>query len=482
YQSTISQWIAGHKELEDEVRFINVDTPLPASALYIQVVDDTIIFPIDWYNVMPPLCYPSLSFNENTLLGILYSKIGNAERALHYLENYPSLVFIAEVLYALQYGLDINTEWVKNLLREEGFLYYHNTAIAFHYGTENYEQAQPYYEQAIALATDKEYIAFTIKHYALYWIDKGNVEQAEKLLNDTLQTLLSSDASIELNAVLLSILVKKNRVEDTLKILTLIQKVYHYYDKTGQELRKALLLMDTLYIGDSSNESSEVLQAIEKAIAIFKIEEQQDLYINACIKKGTLLLTWAKSGNLQFYQPAVKIFKEVLQTIDREHSPHIFAEVHHHLGVIYAEIPDEIKKKSLWAGISVSSFNEALRYFTKENYPYEYALICHNFGTAYTKYPVAVLSNNFDKALEWYTEALSIRTQYEYPLERVRTLLNYLEASWYATNENDEIEKIQKLKNITQEIYTLTDNEELIASVNEHLARLKEAEHIFNQK
>lgn len=482
YQSTISQWIANHEDLHKEVHFLAEDTPFISSALYIKIAGDNIIFPIDWYNAMPPLFFSSLPLQENSLLGILYSKIGDVEKALHYLKDYPSTSSIAEALYALQYGLTINQAWVQRLLTEKDFLHYHNTAIALHYGTDNLDEAKNYYEQAIALDMDKEYRAFTIKHYALYCIDRGNVVQAEKLLNDALQTSLSFEATIELKAVLLSIWVKENRVEHTEKIRTLIQEVYSYYEQTEQVLRKALLLMDASYLADSSNQFSETLQAVEKAILLFQAEQQQDLWINACIRKGTLLLAWAKSGQPQFYQPAVKVFQEVLQMIDREEYPHIFAEVHHHLGVIYAEIPDEIRKKSLWAGVSVSSFNEALQYFTKENYPYEYALICNNFGNAYTKYPVAVLSNNFDKALEWYTEALTIRTQEQYPAERARTLLNYLEASWYATNENDEMEKLQKLKNIAQEIYTLTDDAEIVAAVEEHLARLKEAEFVFYKK
>ena len=58
------------------------------------------------------------------------------------------------------------------------------------------------------------------------------------------------------------------------------------------------------------------------------------------------------------YQEALKIF-------NREDTPSVFADIQHHLGVIYSEIPDEIKKKSIWASVSSSAFHEALNFYTK---------------------------------------------------------------------------------------------------------------------
>ena len=34
---------------------------------------------------------------------------------------------------------------------------------------------------------------------------------------------------------------------------------------------------------------------------------------------------------------------------------------------------DEIKRKGVWAAVSVSSFNEALNYYNKVDSPYEFA-------------------------------------------------------------------------------------------------------------
>ena len=50
---------------------------------------------------------------------------------------------------------------------------------------------------------------------------------------------------------------------------------------------------------------------------------------------------------------------------------------------------------------------------------------------ALTKYPEAVHTDNHEKALFYYTEALEIRTATAWPFERAVTLLNYVETCWH---------------------------------------------------
>jgi len=118
--------------------------------------------------------------------------------------------------------------------------------------------------------------------------------------------------------------------------------------------------------------------------------------------------------------------------------------------------PTKNKKRSIWAALSVSSFNEALNFYNKVDFPYEFAMICNNYANAFTKYPAATKSDNFEKALNYYTETLSVRTANTYPLERAVTLLNYLEASWKVSNSseafnwqrfNDMFDKANEIKN-----------------------------------
>ena len=170
---------------------------------------------------------------------------------------------------------------------------------------------------------------------------------------------------------------------------------------------------------------------------------------------------------MESYQEALKVFK-------KEEAPEVFAEIHHQLGVIYAELPDENKKRSIWAALSVTSFNEALTYYNQVDFPYEFAMICNNYGNAYTKFPAGGRTDNFEKALNYYDEALTVRNAIEYPAERAVTLLNYLEASWKVSNPhkgfnteryNDMIAKVNEIK-------TLTGDEQLLTEVEKHFQML----------
>ena len=195
-------------------------------------------------------------------------------------------------------------------------------------------------------------------------------------------------------------------------------------------------------------------------------EELPELLANAQLRRGELLYTWAQQGQPQFYKGALDSYQEALKVFSREEAPDVFANIHHHLGIIYAEIPDEVKKKSIWAAVSTASFQEALSYFTLEDFPYEYAMICNSYGNALTKYPAAVHSDNYEKALYYYQEALNVRSPEAYPLERVLTLFNYLEASWHAGNDTDQfnqnryedmLAKVLEIKDLTTDVSLLEE-------------------------
>ena len=128
--------------------------------------------------------------------------------------------------------------------------------------------------------------------------------------------------------------------------------------------------------------------------------------------------------------------------------------------------------------MSATSFNEALEYYNKVDFPYEFGMICNNFANAYTKYPQSKKSDNFDKALNFYDEALSVRQALEYPTERAITLLNYLEASWKVSNpeEGFNIERYNDMVAKANEIKTLTNDEQLIKETEKHIQLLEELE------
>jgi tetratricopeptide (TPR) repeat protein len=256
-----------------------------------------------------------------------------------------------------------------------------------------------------------------------------------------------------------------------------------HYEKNGRSLQAALILMDASQVANFNESFAESLGYISRAVDIFRKEEHIELLAQAQMRKGTLLYTWAQQGNIQFYKGAMESLQEAAKVFTREAAPQQFAEIQHLLGIIYSEIPDEAKKKGVWAAVSSSSFKEALNYFTKEEFPYEYATICNHYANAYIKYPASRNSDNVAKSLSLFEEALEIRTQEHFPMERILTLLNYIEASWYADNGKDELneERYENMMNKLEEIETLSTDASILKDVADHKDRLTKLKTLYQK-
>jgi hypothetical protein len=97
-------------------------------------------------------------------------------------------------------------------------------------------------------------------------------------------------------------------------------------------------------------------------------------------------------------------------------------------------------------------------------------------------FPEAKLHNNLDKAFGLFEDALSVRTENEYPFERALTLLNQLELYWLINNEDEKAEKAkyhQMLEKATS-INKLVDDKNIIEQANQHLNQLKNLKTILN--
>ena len=129
-----------------------------------------------------------------------------------------------------------------------------------------------------------------------------------------------------------------------------------YYEAAGMKTEAALVLTDAAYIASISQSFSEALGYINKAIGFFEEEQQAELCAQAQFTRGNILQTWAQNGHPQFFRTAVQAYQQALQVFTKESAPPMFAEIQHQLGKVYAEIPDEVKKKSVWAAVSVSIF------------------------------------------------------------------------------------------------------------------------------
>lgn len=485
---TVRQILAQEYRLDEWVEVLDFLVEKPALSGYNLIVRRDQIAPvIDWQNVMPPYLLPEeIPFSATHLLGLIYAKLGNYERSYELLAQSPLLANEIDLINRLQNGIPTSPETLQSDFNPfEEYRFCHNSAILHHYAATEQSfdpnKTRYFYREALNAAPNGEYYAFTAKQYVAFLQDMEEPEVAEQLLVDALFQALSDDAITELKASQCNVWLKKLVAPYDPKLLEQLKntlwEVLQSYQKQGRNVEEALLLIDAAQIANISESFSEALGYLNRAVAILHKEEMPELLANAQYRRGVLLYTWAQKGQPQFYRGAMESFQGALKVFTREETPETFSEIHHYLGVIYSEIPDEIKKKSIWAAVSSSSFHEALNFYTKEQYPYEYARICNSFGNAISKYPEAIHSDNLEKAIFYYNEALSIRTPEHYPFERALTLLNYLEALWYlniADKNGSSVGLFQQMLAFAAEARTLTDEAGIIAEAENHLQKLQE--------
>lgn len=450
----------------------------------IHVEDNKLHISVQWDTEYLPVLFPAdISYSEKTLLGLIFFFLGNYEKSAFYFSNYPEYLRIIELGHALQHGFSIADEEAMSLSagtdKHSGL---HNIAVAFHYASAgaSFRHIQDAYSKALQQDTFSERLAFTAKQYATYLSDAGQFTQAsEILLPFVYAPFLSQQATFAIKTLLCHIEVKRLKPQcDETWMIALKNDLWEclkYYETHNRWSDAAFILMDAAYVATRNNSFSEALGYIQKAGRYFEQEDLTELAAQALIQKADLLINWAQNGNPQFYREAMKTCQETLKIFNREKAPGIFADIHHKLGVIYSEIPDDVKRKSIWAAVSVSSFSEALNFYNKLEYPYEFGMICNNQANAFTKYPQAIHSDNFDKALAWYREALNVRDAEKYPAERAISLLNYIEAAWHLNIENESDETLYNdMLMKANEVLALSVNEELKTEARRHQEQLKE--------
>ncbi|MES2518871.1 MAG: hypothetical protein V4585_12230 [Bacteroidota bacterium] len=452
------------------------------------IIDENIIHQnIDWSENLPPILLANpLIFNASNLLTLVFLRLGNWEKVYQHSLGDKQLSDNIDLINRLQSGVavQIPAEPINDFGTFDHYRRWHNRAVVLHYGNLDTlvgeHKTKEAYEKAIQNSPNIEHKAFTSKHFASFLLDCDLLQEAEVILETCLNEVSEPTLQAELKAVLYGIWLQQLTVPYNYNLLEktkrTIWEVLQHYENQGRILQAGLLLIDAAQVANFTDSFAESLGYINRAIRIFRDEEVTELEANAHFRKGVLLFTWAQNGNIQFYKGAMEAYQEALKTFTNESTPDVFAEIQHHLGVIYSEIPDEAKKKSIWAAVSVSSFKQALAYFTLQTHPYEYATICNHYANALTKFPEAKLTDNYRKALIFYDEALTVRTAYEYPYERTLTLLNYLEACWQVHEDDPEKQKIlfDDMINKAEEIKNLVDDEKLLAEADSHLEKLIE--------
>lgn len=489
YHERLNAIINKEDRLEELVSVVDIlkTRPIPSSSSLL-IKSGEIGFTMDWFNTQPPFLLPEeIELNEANLLGIVFSKLNNYEKAYQYLQkSNPSLFKELDFINRLQQGFPINPdELISQYTPFEEYRLMHNNAVLRHYASTpddfDIEKTAYFYEEAIKSAPTDEHGAFTARQYALLSIDLEAAESAIKILEDANTSNLSKTAKVEINHTLCQAwLLQLTKPYDKAlleKLKSTLWAVLQSYEQSERKIETGLILLDAAHIANISESFTESLGYASRAIKIFEAENLRELAGNAYYRKGTLLYTWAQNGNPQFFKPAIETYQEALKIFTKEAAPNVFADIHHNLGVLYTDMPSDNKKKSIWAGVAVSSFDEALSYYTKDKFPYQYGMICNNYGNAFTKFPQAVLTDNNEKALFYYQEALDVRTV-EYPYERTITLLNFLEASWDVGNDPDKFNERRYEDMIAKanEVKTLVDDVEMIGEADKHLKLLKELE------
>lgn len=458
------------------------------------IKENAIWLPIDWANEAPPVlpAYP-LKFTRNNLLAVVYTKLNNYEQAYPQAQASPELLKDIDTLNCIQHGVAVSMPETPEKFDTDfdEYRFWHNAAAIAHYAElthfVHYSVNRRYYERAFDLAPNDEFRAFTGKHWATLLLDADELSTAERLLTECIAFAISDNAKFELMNLQYGVWMKQLYAPYDPALLEKIKQtlweVLQYYERTQNQVQVALLLIDASQIANFSDSFSESLGYISRAVQLLEQESVPELVANAQYRKATLLYTWAQNGNPQFFRPAMDAYQQAVKVFTKENTPEIFAEIQHHLGVIYSEIPDEIKVKSVWAAVSVSSFKEALSYFTRETHPYEYARICNSYANALTKYPEAKLTDNYAKALDFYRQALQIRTADEFPYERALSILNFLETAWQVSVPEAEAQQqlFEEMNEKAGEVLRLVNDKKLLNEAEHHIKLLKQLKITFEE-
>jgi tetratricopeptide (TPR) repeat protein len=462
---------------------------------------DGIQHTLDWMNESPPYILPFfIPLHDVTLLACIFARLGNWEQVHTLLteqaiEPFLSLYAEFDMVNRLQNGIPLAPLVAKRLDDSaEQYRLAHNAAITRQYGVystdregTSFEEIVSLYNHALENAYDVTHTTFTTLHFATLLLDAEQMNTADSLLQTALQRTqhIAESAVFALKSLQNSVWLRQITVPYDTQLLEKLKaqlwETLQYFERTGRTVQAALTLVDASQIANMLNSFSESLGYISRAITILENEDLPELLGSALYRKATLLFTWAQQGSPQFYKPAMQAYQETLKIFNRDTAPRLFADAHHHLGVIYSEMPDDPQKRHIWAALSTSSFKEALNFYTKQDFPYDYAMVCTSLGNAFTKFPDGVRTDHYEKAIEYYREALTIRTGTDFPEERTLTLLNFLEASWYVSNgskPNDDWNeaRYEEMLMAANEIPRLTKNPELIMEAEKHrtnLARLK---------
>lgn len=492
----IQSIIRSVERLDELVAIEYTEVLMPGVSYACYVNENRIHFLPDWLEKRPPVIFPTeIPFTQNNLLGVVFGLLGNEEKYPSFFTASPDLLFAFDLLQKLSTGNEADDALQAILNRTdfkhpfENYAFNHNVAVALNYGIFsdeiNPEAIAAHYNDALRLAFEPSYKAFTLKYFASFLMDTGDSIGAVILLDQKRPAPLEEYPKFALEKIWCQATIRNLSFPyDEREMTSLKERLWNtlqFFDSHEHKTIAAFLWMDAAHLANLSNSYAESIGYVTKALQYFREEEQLEMAAEAQMMRGRLLYDWAQAGNPQFYRGALESYQEALNVFKKEDAPSVFADIHHQLGIIYAELPDENKKSSIWAALSVTSFTEAFEYYTKSEQPYTYAKICNDYGNAFSKFPPGAKSDNYEKALNYYQEALSIRTAEMYPKERAVTLLNFLDASWRVGNPDETLneKRFTDMVMKANEVKALTTDPQLLEEAEKHLQLLEELKKSF---
>jgi hypothetical protein len=478
HQNTIEKIIASVDRLDELVNVVTDDTEVQATSKLMIVENNTITKPLDWHDSEPPYIFPSQELTQHNVLALIFFSLGNHQKAFEYVTEKSALYHNLLLATYIQLGYEINEEHLAAAKLSK-----HNTCIVHHYGNyvnrESLDGLKKLYKDAIDTAQDDELKIFTTKHYINLLMDVQEFAEATSMLRALQQHAVSAEAKNAMHVQLATTLMQQLQLpfnrDELQEIQELFQKGIDFYTQKQLSVNAGLLLIDASEIANYQQEYITSKNYINQAIQYFKQENVPEFLGEAGLRKATLLYTWSKNGQPQYYKPAINAFQDTLKVFKRDTHPQKFADIHHNMALIYSEIPVSAEEKPMWTAFCASSFKEALAFYTKEKYPYEYAMVSHNYATALINFPEAKLHNNLTKAFNLFEEALHIRTAAMYPFERASSLLNQLELYWLLHNETDadELKRFEEMERTIDEIKMLVTDSKILEKTAFHEAKLQ---------
>ena len=444
----------------------------------IELDTDKLLVHPDWSDGQPPFLFPSLTYSEDELLGVVFARLSNFEVARSYSIS-TDLTHMIAALEASINGTMMSTELTTSLLsfaKENEPLLAHYTQLQ---GEKDESLLITAYQTSLDNTKDSATSPFIAKHFASLLLDIGNPELSEKVLVEFPPKSNHTLALASYNALLASAIVRQSREfqPESATFRRAKEKfleAFDLYQKLEMPINAGLVIMESGEWCDMMLDFQNATKHFSKAISLFKQESQLDLYITALIKKADMLYHWSKHGSPQYFKQAINAYQEAQKHLTKENAPWEYAHIQLQLAQLYAEIPSDDKERALWAAFSASAFKESIEVYNKVHYPYEYASACHNYATALSYYPDGKLRSNFQQANDYFEEALTIRTASTYPVERALTLINQLEVLWMVKFEDfkEEQKHYDMMRTKASEVLSLTQDPKLIETAKKQLNQL----------